>query len=210
MSSCHRRKAGRKRCRVGTVSLAASYDITRHHAIGSGSGSGAGGIRCHSTEGVAEERRGGRSGSGGQTGVRSGSGRRAGVGSGSPYSLCSFFHIFNDCIYTRIPPPRRTTKKRPTQTFFCCSAPNITCPAPEKQRTQHHLAFLVFGGQSRILLACCPIPSPAPWPTSEFTPSNSKHAETGSPQHLGNPVFPCHVTGFLSSFSITDPIATHR
>jgi len=31
----------------------------RHHAIGSGSGSGAGGVRCHSTEGVAEERRGG-------------------------------------------------------------------------------------------------------------------------------------------------------
>ena len=59
-----------------------SCDITRHHAIGSGSGSGAGGVRCHSTEGVVEERRGGRSGSG------SGSGRQAGAGSirGSPYS----------------------------------------------------------------------------------------------------------------------------
>jgi len=87
--SCHRRKAGRKGCWVGTMSLATSYDITRHHAIGSGSGSGAGGIRCHSTEGVAEERRGGGSGSGGQTGVGSGSGRQAGVGSvrGSPYSI---------------------------------------------------------------------------------------------------------------------------
>jgi len=53
--------------------------------------SGAGGVRRHSTEGVAEEGRGGGSGSGGQTGVGSGSGsgRRAGVGSirGSPYSL---------------------------------------------------------------------------------------------------------------------------
>ena len=69
------------------MSLVTSCDITRRHAIGSGSGSGAGGIRCHSTEGVAEERRGGGSGSGGQTGVGSGSGRRAGVGSvrGSPY-----------------------------------------------------------------------------------------------------------------------------
>ena len=77
---------GQKRCRVGAMSLATSCDITRHHAIGSGSGSGAGGIRCHSTEGVAEERRGG--GSGRQAGVRSGSGRRAIVGSirGSPYS----------------------------------------------------------------------------------------------------------------------------
>jgi len=58
---------------------ATSCDITRHHAIGSGSGSGAGGVRCHSTEGVAEESRGG----------GSGSGRRAGVGSGrgSPYSI---------------------------------------------------------------------------------------------------------------------------
>ena len=55
----------------------------RHHAIGSGRGSGAGGVRCHSTEGVAEERQGGRSGSG------SGSGRQAGAGSirGSPYSM---------------------------------------------------------------------------------------------------------------------------
>jgi len=43
--------------------------------------SGVGGIRCHSTEGVAEERRGGGSGSGRQAGVGSGSGRRAGVGS---------------------------------------------------------------------------------------------------------------------------------
>ena len=59
----------------------------RHHAIGSGRGSGAGGVRRHSTEGIAEERRGGGSRSGGQTGV--GSGRRAGVGSvrGSPYRL---------------------------------------------------------------------------------------------------------------------------
>ena len=38
MSTCHRRKAGRKRCRVGTMSLATSCDITRHHAIGRGSG----------------------------------------------------------------------------------------------------------------------------------------------------------------------------
>jgi len=65
-----------------------SCDITRHHAIGSERGSGAGGVRCHSTEGVAEERRGGGSGSGRQAGVGSGSGRRAGIGSvrGSPYS----------------------------------------------------------------------------------------------------------------------------
>jgi len=59
-----------------------SCDIMRHHATScdrGGSGSGVGGIRCHSTEGVAEESRGGGSGSG--------SGRRAGVGSGrgSPY-----------------------------------------------------------------------------------------------------------------------------
>ena len=54
-----------------------SCDIMRHHAIGSGSGLGAG-VRCHLTEGVAEERRGG----------GSGSGRQAGVGSirGSPYN----------------------------------------------------------------------------------------------------------------------------
>ena len=32
MSTCHRRKAGRKRCRVGTMSLATSCDIMRHHA----------------------------------------------------------------------------------------------------------------------------------------------------------------------------------
>ena len=32
MSTCHRRKAGRKRCRVGMMSLATSRDITRHHA----------------------------------------------------------------------------------------------------------------------------------------------------------------------------------
>jgi len=84
---CHKRKTGRKRCRVGTMSLATSCDITRHHAIGSGSGSGAGGVRCHSTEGVAEERRGGGSGSGRQAGVGSGSGRWAGIGSvrGFPY-----------------------------------------------------------------------------------------------------------------------------
>ena len=74
--------------RVGTMSLATSCDITQHHAIGSGRGSGAGGVRCHSTEGVAEERRGGGSGSGRQAGVGSRSGRQAGVGSvrGSPYS----------------------------------------------------------------------------------------------------------------------------
>ena len=65
MSLCHRRKAGRKRCQVGTMSLATSCDIMR-------SGAEAGGIRCHSTEGVAEERRGGGSGSGGQTSVGSG------------------------------------------------------------------------------------------------------------------------------------------
>ena len=49
---------------------------------------GAGGVRCHLTEGVAEERRGGGSRSGRQAGVGSGSGRRAGVGSvrGSPYN----------------------------------------------------------------------------------------------------------------------------
>jgi len=66
---------------VGTTSLATSCDITRHHAIGSRSGSGAGGVRCHSTEGVAEESRGGGSGSR--------SGRRAGVrsGRGSPYRV---------------------------------------------------------------------------------------------------------------------------
>jgi len=88
VSTCHRRKAGRKRCRVGMMSLATSCDITRHHAIGSGSGSGAGGVRRHSPEGVAEEGRGGGSGSGRQAGVGSGSGRRVGVGSvrGSPYS----------------------------------------------------------------------------------------------------------------------------
>jgi len=57
VSTCHKRKAGRK-----------------------GSGSGAGGVRCHATKGVAEERQGGGSGSG--------SGRQAGVGSirGSPYT----------------------------------------------------------------------------------------------------------------------------
>jgi len=67
---------------------ATSCDITRHHAIGSGSGSGAGGVRRHSSEGVAEEGRGGGSGSGRQAGVGSGSGRRVGVGSvrGSPYT----------------------------------------------------------------------------------------------------------------------------
>ena len=94
--SCQRvidgRRVGRDvgmRCQVGTMSLATSCDITRHHAIGSGSGSGAGGVRCHSSEGVAEERRGGGSGSGRQAGVGSGSGRWAGVGSvrGSPYIL---------------------------------------------------------------------------------------------------------------------------
>jgi len=55
-----------------------SCDITRHHAIGSGRGSGAGGVRRHSTKGVVEERRGG----------GSGSGRQAGAGRirGSPYS----------------------------------------------------------------------------------------------------------------------------
>ena len=85
------RRVGRDvgmRCQVGTMSLATSCDITRHHAIGPGSGSGAGGVRRHSSEGVAEERRGGGSGSGRQAGVGSGSGR------GSPYSrvfACSVF-----------------------------------------------------------------------------------------------------------------------
>jgi len=109
VSTCHGRKAGRERCRDEMSGRddescdimrhhatscdimrhhATSCDITRHHAIGSGSGSGAGGVRRHSSEGVAEERRGGGSGSGRQAGVGSGSGRRAGVGSGrgSPYS----------------------------------------------------------------------------------------------------------------------------
>jgi len=51
--------------------------------------SGAGGVRRHSSEGVAEEGRGGGSGSGRQAGVGSGSGRRVGVGSvrGSPYNV---------------------------------------------------------------------------------------------------------------------------
>jgi len=50
--------------------------------------SGAGGVRRHLSEGVAEERRGGGSGSGRHVGVGSGSGRQAGVGSvrGSPYT----------------------------------------------------------------------------------------------------------------------------
>jgi len=79
------RRVGRDvgmRCRVGTMSLATSRDIMR---------SGAGGVRRHSTEGVAEERRGGGSRSGGQTGVGSGGGRRAGVRSvrGSPYTYSS-------------------------------------------------------------------------------------------------------------------------
>jgi len=69
------------------MSLATSCDITRHHAIRSGSGSGAGGIRCHLTEGVAEERRGG----------GSGSGRWAGVGSvrGSPYTTVTTAGVAN-------------------------------------------------------------------------------------------------------------------
>jgi len=86
--SCQRVIDGRRVGRdVGSGRDDESCDIMRHHAIGSGSGSGAGGVRCHSTEGVAEERRGGGSGSGRQAGVGSGSGRRAGVGSvrGSPY-----------------------------------------------------------------------------------------------------------------------------
>ena len=89
--SCQRVIDGRQVGRdvgSGEMSLATSCDITQHYAIGSGSGSGAGGVRCHSTKGIAEERRGGRSGSGRQAGVGSRSGRRAGVGSvrGSPYS----------------------------------------------------------------------------------------------------------------------------
>jgi len=66
--------------------------VLRHHAIGSGSGSGAGGVRCHSTEGVAEESRDGGSGSERRARVGSGSGRRAGVGSGrgSPYRFRDF------------------------------------------------------------------------------------------------------------------------
>ena len=64
MSTCHKRKAGQK-----------------------GSRSGAGGVQCHVTKGIAEERRGGGSRSGRRAGVGSGSGRRVGVGSirGSPY-----------------------------------------------------------------------------------------------------------------------------
>jgi len=67
-----------------------SCDIMRHHATSRDTmRSGAGGIRRHSSEGVAEEGRGGGSGSGRQAGVGSGSGRRVGVGSvrGSPYSV---------------------------------------------------------------------------------------------------------------------------
>ena len=86
------------------MSLATSCNITQHHAIGSGSGSGAGGVRCHPTEGVAEERRAGGSGSGRQAGVRSGSGRRAGVGSlrGSPYNdyLDQFWDLIYNSSYT--------------------------------------------------------------------------------------------------------------
>jgi len=64
-----------------------SCDIMRHHAIGSGRGSGAGGVRCHSTEGVAEERRGGGSGSGRQAGV--------GSGRGSPYIDSLYYFIYS-------------------------------------------------------------------------------------------------------------------
>ena len=64
-----------------------SCDIMRHHATSCDRERKgvAGGVRCHSTEGVAEERRGGGSGSG------SGSGRQAGAGSirGSPYTYDS-------------------------------------------------------------------------------------------------------------------------
>ena len=73
MSTCHKRKAGRK-----------------------GSGLGAGSVRCHVTEGVAEERQGGGSGSGRQAGVGSGSGRRAGVGSiRGPLQFP--FRLWNNC-----------------------------------------------------------------------------------------------------------------
>ena len=78
MSTCHKWKAGRK-----------------------GSGSGVGGVRCHATEGVAEERRGG--------GSVSGSGRQAGVGSirGSPYNpftIIAFTFVYEFCLlYTTIP-----------------------------------------------------------------------------------------------------------
>jgi len=66
-----------------------SCDIMRHHA--NTMRSGAGGVRRHSSKGVAEEGRGGGSGSGRQAGVGSGSGRRVGVGSvrGSPYIVLS-------------------------------------------------------------------------------------------------------------------------
>jgi len=60
-----------------------SCNIMRHHTTSRDiMRSGAGGVRCHSTEGVAEERRGGGSGSG------SGSGRQVGAGGirGSPYN----------------------------------------------------------------------------------------------------------------------------
>ena len=73
MSTCHRRKAGRKRCRVGS-----GRRVLQHHATSRDiMRSGAGGVRCHSTEGVAEESRGG------------GSGRQAGVGSGRGFPLQS-------------------------------------------------------------------------------------------------------------------------
>jgi len=67
-----------------------SCDIMRHHATSRDTmRSGAGGVRRHSSEGVAEEGQGGGSGSGRQAGVRSGSGRRVGIGSvrGSPYNM---------------------------------------------------------------------------------------------------------------------------
>jgi len=97
------------------MSLATSCDITRHHAIGSGSGSGAGGVRCHSSEGVAEERRGGGSGSGRQAGVGSGSGRRAGVGSvrGSPYSVITVQR--RPAVVPATPTPRSGWAPRPRQ-----------------------------------------------------------------------------------------------
>ena len=113
MSTCHRWKVGQKRCRVGAMSLATSCDIAQHHAIGSGSGSGAGGVRCHSTEGVAEERRGGGSGSRRQAGVGSrrqagvGSRRQAGVGSvrGSPYNYslvpCCRYSFHLSCTFNK-------------------------------------------------------------------------------------------------------------
>jgi len=76
--------------RVGR-DVGSGWWVLRHHATSCDiTRSGAGGVRRHSSEGVAEEGRGGGSGSGRrQAGVGSGSGRRVGIGSvrGSPYMV---------------------------------------------------------------------------------------------------------------------------